>query len=105
MSKIYGLSPALVKVIEVSKVQLVASYGAEIWWRNRNEHQNEIQKLINQQYYLITGIYPGTPISAVTREFGLIFEHVSLDFRRLNYMYRLVSFPDLILAKNILLLL
>ena len=49
LSKIYGLSPALVRRIQIAAVQSVALYGAELWWKNQKNHQNEIQKLINRQ--------------------------------------------------------
>ena len=56
LSKIYGLPPALVRRIQIAAVQSVALYGAELWWKNQKNHQNEIQKLINRQARSITGM-------------------------------------------------
>ena len=48
LSKTYGLLPALVREIQIAAVQSVVLYGAELWWKNQKNHQNEIQKLINR---------------------------------------------------------
>lgn len=56
LSKNYGLCPALIRRIQIAAVQSVALYGAEIWWKNQKNHQNEIQKLINRQARSITGM-------------------------------------------------
>ena len=42
LSKTYGLSPALVRRIQIAAVQSVALYGAEIWCKTQKNHQNEI---------------------------------------------------------------
>ena len=49
LSKTYGLSPALVRRIQIAAVQSIALYGAELWWKNQKTQQSEIQKLINRQ--------------------------------------------------------
>ena len=89
LSKVYELFPALLGRIQVAAVQSMTLYGAEIWWRNQKNHQNEIQKLINQQACSITGMYPSTPTSALMSESGLISAHILLDFRNRSYTYRL----------------
>ncbi len=43
LRKTYGLSPALVRRIQIAAVQSVALYGAELWWKNQKTHQHEIQ--------------------------------------------------------------
>lgn len=102
LSKTYVLSPALVQRVQIAAVQSVALYGAEIWWKNQKNHQNEIQKLINQQACLITGMYPSTPIGALISESGLTPAHVMLDFRQRKYAHRILSLPDSIPTKEIL---
>lgn len=47
---------------------------------NQKSHQIGIQKLINHQARLITGMYPSTPIEALINESGLVPAHVLLDF-------------------------
>lgn len=42
LSKTYGLPPAMVRQIQVAVVQLVALYGAEIWWKNQKTHQSKV---------------------------------------------------------------
>ncbi len=82
LSKVYGLFPALLRQIQVAAVQSVALYDAEIWWKNKKNHQNEIQKLINQQTRPIAGMYPSTLISAIMGESGLFPTHVLIDFQQ-----------------------
>ena len=102
LSKTYGLSPALVRRIQIAAVQSVVLYGAELWWKNQKTHQNEIQKLINRQARSITGMYPSTPVPALMSESGLIPAHILLDFRQRRYAYRLLSLPESIPTKAIL---
>lgn len=45
----------------------------------RKTHKNEVQKLINRQARLITGMYPRTPIAALISESDLILAHILLD--------------------------
>lgn len=47
---------------------------------NQKTHQNEIQKLINEQARSITKMYPSTPIDALISELGLIPTYILLDF-------------------------
>ena len=49
-------------------------------------------------------MYPSTPIGALTSESGLIPAHILLDFRQRKYAYRLLSLPDSISTKVILLI-
>lgn len=41
-SKIYRLTSALIRQIQIAAKQSVALYGDEIWWRNQKKHPNEI---------------------------------------------------------------
>lgn len=47
---------------------------------NQKTHQNEIQKLINEQARSITKMYPSTPIEALISESGLIPTYILLYF-------------------------
>lgn len=102
LSRMYGLAPALVRRIQIAAVQSVALYGAELWWKNQKNHQDEIQKLINRQARTITGMYPSTPIAALMNEARLIPAHILLDFCQRKYACRILSLPDSILTKEIL---
>ncbi len=102
LSEIYELFQAPLGRIQVAAVQSVTLYGAEIWWRNQKNYQNEIQKLINQQACSITGIYLSTPTSASMSESGFISAHILLHFRKRSYTYRLHNLLDSISTKDIL---
>lgn len=102
LTKTYGLPPALVRRIQITAVQPVALYGAELWWKKQKTHQNEVRKLINRQARSITGMYPSTPVPALMSEAGLIPAHIMLDFRQRKYAYSLLSLPEFIPTKAIL---
>lgn len=102
LSKTYGLPSALVRRIQIAAMQSVILYGAEIWWKNQKNRQNEIQKLINRQARSVTGMYPSTPVSALISESGLIPAHIALDFRQRRYAYHLLCLPESIPTKAIL---
>ncbi len=102
LSKTYGLSPGLVRRIQIAAVQSVALYGAELWWRNQKNYQKDLQKLINRQARSITGMYQSSPIPSLMSESGLLPAHVLLDFRQRKYAHRILSLPDSIPTKDIL---
>lgn len=102
LSKIYGLCPGLFRRIQVAAVQSVASYGAELWWRGQKHYQKDLQKLINRQARLITGMYQSSPISPLMSESGLLPAHILLDCRQRIYAHRTLSLPDSIPTKDIL---
>lgn len=102
LSRTYGLSPSLVRRIQIAAVQSIALYGAELWWKNQKNHQNEIQKLINRQAGAVTGMYSSTPIDDLISESGLTPAHVLLGFRQRKYVHRILSLPDLMPTKEIL---
>ncbi len=83
------------------KVQSVALYSVEIWSKNQNTYQNEVQKLINGQACSITEMYPSTPIAALMSESGLVSTHIMLSFRQRMYAYRLFSLPEFIITQVI----
>lgn len=58
----------------------MALYGIEIWWKNQKIHQNEVQKLINNQACGITGMYSSKPIVPLMSESRLSFVDIMLDF-------------------------
>ena len=80
LSKTYGLPPGLVRHIQITAVQSVVLYGAELLWKNQKNHHNKIQKLINRQARSITGMYPSALVSILMSECGFISSHILLDF-------------------------
>ena len=58
--------------------------------------------MINRQARSITGMYSSTPIHPLLCEAGLIPASILLDYRQRVYAHRLLSFPDLHPAKEIL---
>ena len=102
LSKTYGLSPALLRKIQIIAVQSVTLYGVELWWKNQKSHQNKLQKLINQQARSIIKMYPSTFIAAFIGESGLMPAHILLDFRQRKYACRIFSLPNSIPTKEIL---
>ena len=88
-----GLSPGLVRKIQIAAVQSVALYGAELWWHNQKKWEQSIQKLVNRQGRTITGTFPGSPVGVVVKEAGLRPAISLLNNRQRRYAQRLLSLP------------
>ena len=71
ISGTYGLSPGLVRRIQIAVVQSIALYGAEIWWQGQKTWAEDIQRLINRQARAITGALKTTPIGPLIKEAAL----------------------------------
>ena len=102
MTKTQGLSPALVRKIQIAAVQAIAFFGAEIWWYGQKSHQREIQKLLNRQGREITGMYRSTLNAPLMSEVGLIPTEIMLDYRQRRYAHHLLTLPDGHPTKDIL---
>lgn len=97
-----GLSPGLVRKIQIAAVQSVALYGAELWWHNQKTWEQSIQKLVNRQGRTITGTFPGSPVGVVVKEAGLRPAISLLNNRQRRYAQRLLSLPTENHMRNIL---
>lgn len=49
LSKTYGMPFTLIRHVQIVAIQSVILYDAELWKKNQKNHQNEIEKLINNQ--------------------------------------------------------
>lgn len=97
-----GLAPGLVRKIQVTAVQAVALYGAELWWQGQKDRLGGIQRLINQQARAITRMFRTTPIGPLVREAGIGPAETLLEARQLAYTARLLGLPADHLARQIL---
>jgi hypothetical protein len=77
----------------MATVQTVAMYGAELWWKNQKNWQEELQKLINKQARTITGAYCSTPLGPLLQEASLEPAEVMLNARQRGYTARLLGLP------------
>lgn len=99
LSKTQGLCPGLVQRIQITAVQSVALYGAELWWKGQKNYEKDLQKLINRQARSITGMYRSSPISPLMNDSGLLPAHILLDSRQRVYALRILGLPDSIPTK------
>jgi hypothetical protein len=74
-----GLSPGLVQRIQVAAVQVVALYGAELWWQGQKDRLSGIQRMVNRQARAITGMLKTTPIKPLIKEAALYLAEALLD--------------------------
>ena len=89
-----GLSPGLVRKVQIAAVQSIATYGAELWWKNQKTWEQEFQKLINRQARTITGMFRTSPIGVTVKEAGLLPTGSILNNRQRCYALRLLSLPE-----------
>jgi hypothetical protein len=102
LTNTHGLSPGLVRRIQIAAVQATALYGAELWWKNQVTYLNDTQRLINRQASAITGMFRSTPEESLVREAGLVPAKVLLDRRQRRYACGLLSLPQGHPTKDIL---
>lgn len=88
-----GLSPGLVRRIQIAAVQAVALYGAELWWHGQKDRETGLQLLINRQARATIGAFRTTPIGPLLREAGLEPAGVILDHKQRTYAVRLLGLP------------
>ena len=93
ISGTYGLSPGLVRRIQIAVVQSIALYGAEIWWQGQKTWAEDIQKLINRQARSITGALKTTPIGPLVKEAALTPAVPLLEDRQRRYALRALKLP------------
>ena len=93
ISNTYGLSPGLVRRVQLAAVQSVALYGAELWWRGQKTWANDLQKLINRQARSITGALLTTPIGPLVNEAALVPAAPLLNDRQRKYALRALQLP------------
>jgi hypothetical protein len=89
----HGLPPGLVRRIQKAAVQLVALYGAELWWQGQKDRLGNLQRLINQQARAIIGAFRTTPIGPLVREAALEPAENLLEARQLGYTTRILGLP------------
>jgi hypothetical protein len=94
ISSTYGLPPGLVRRVQITAVQSVALYGAEIWWRSQKTWAQDIQQLINRQVKAITRALKTTPIGPLVKEAALIPAESLLDDRQKRYALRALQLPS-----------
>ena len=93
ISSTYGLSPGLVRRVQIAAVQSVALYGAEIWWQGQKAWADDLQRLINRQARTITGTLKTTPIGPLIKEAALTPAVPLLDDRQRRYALRALKLP------------
>lgn len=89
-----GLSPGLVRRIQIAAVQAVALYGAELWWRNQKTWEQEYQKLVNRQSRTVTGMFRDAPTGVLVKEAGLQPAKSLLNNRQRRYAQKLLALPN-----------
>ena len=88
----YRLAFSLIKRIQiVVVVQSIALYRTELWWKGQKNYKNTLQKLLNRQARVITGMYLSIPIQALLSKTGFIPAKMLLDFCQIfNYSHYLI---------------
>lgn len=102
LTKSYMLPSGLVQKIEISAVQTIAFFGAEIWWHGQKEYEEKLEKLLNKQAQAITSIYQSTPVGLLMSMLGLVPARMMLDYCQRKYALQLLTLPNDYWAKNIL---
>jgi ribonuclease HI len=93
ISGTHGLSPGLVRRVQIAVVQSIALYGAEIWWQGQKTWAEDIQRLINRQARAITGALRTTPIGPLIKEAALTPAVPLLEDRQRRYALRALKLP------------
>src|SRR5213078_1501995 len=93
ISSTYGLSPGLVRRVQIAAIQSVALYGTEIWWQGQKTWAEDLQRLINRQARSITGALKTTPIGPLIKEAALVPAVLLLEDRQRKYALRALKLP------------
>lgn len=75
------LAPGLIRRIQVTAVQVMALYGAELWWCRQKRWCENYQKLINIEGRAVTVLLQSATSGVVVQEAGL-WPAVSLPINR-----------------------
>ena len=89
----HGLSPGLVRRIQIAVVQSIALYGSEIWWKGQKTWAEDIQRLINRQARSITGALKTSPIGPLIKEAALDPAVPLLENRQRRFALRALKLP------------
>jgi hypothetical protein len=81
----YGLFSGLVRRIQITVIQLIALYRAEIWWQGQETWAENIQRLINKQVRSITGVLKSTFIRSLVKETALTSAVSLLENKQRRY--------------------
>src|SRR5271156_5828740 len=93
ISGTHGLSPGLVRRVQIAAVQSVALYGAEIWWQGQKKWAEDLQRLINRQARAITGALRTSPIGPLIKEASLTPAIPLLEDKQRRYALRALKLP------------
>jgi hypothetical protein len=66
-----GFTPSNYRKVMSACVQSVAMYGSELWWRGIGSRAADLQKLVNQEAWTVTGCSRSTNIGALAMESAL----------------------------------
>ena len=85
-------------------MQSIALYREKLWWKSQKNYAKDLQKLINQQVQFITRMYWSSPIPPLINNLELLLAHILLNFQQQAYAHHILSLPDSIPIKDILLI-
>jgi len=94
-----GLSPANCRRVMTACVQSVAMFRAKLWWKGGNACSTtgwaeELQLLVNQQAWAVTGAFRRTNQGALSMESGLRPAANQLENRQWRFGLYLLSLPQ-----------
>jgi len=89
-----GLNSEGCQRIQVAAVQVVALYGAELWWHGQKNRAHEVQMLLNEQGRRVTECFRTTPQRALMNDAGSRPATALLNNRVRRYKLRQTMMPD-----------
>jgi len=90
-----GLSPEGCQRIQITAVQAVALYGAELWWKGQKNRAQEVQQILNEQGRRVTGCFRMTLQGALMNDARLRPPaNAILNNRVRQYKMRQMMMPD-----------
>jgi len=89
-----GLSLEGCQRIQVTAVQAVALYRAELCWKGQKNKAQEVQQILNEQGRRVTGCFRTTPQGALMNNAGLRLANAILNNRVRRYKMRQMMMPD-----------
>jgi ribonuclease HI len=94
LTKTWGLQIGNCKKVMIACVQSIVLYGAEVWWNEQKNREEELQKILNDMGRCITGAWRTTPTRAVIREAGLREARALLNNRQRRAAERTATLPE-----------
>jgi len=88
-----GLSLEGCQRIQITAVQAIALYGAELWWKGQKNRAREVQQILNEQCRRVTGCFRTTPQGALLNDAGLRPAKAILNNRVRRYKMRQMMMP------------